>query len=62
MAKIKNVQAEYLKRAHLASRKTGEHVRVERLPSSPKRARDFMTAPIDDSFYIDFGPDTAKKR
>jgi hypothetical protein len=53
MAKIKNDPSKYVKRSHAAAaKKPGQ--RGRNLRTSGTRADQFLTAPIDEAFYIDF--------
>lgn len=53
MAKIKNDPSRYVRRSALAGRRSGA-ADEKADQSGRKRERDFLTAPIDDNFYIDF--------
>ena len=61
MTKIKNVKADYVKRAHLATVKPETTVKGGRPAASEKRSHDYMTAPIDESFYMDFRAGETKR-
>jgi hypothetical protein len=53
MAKIKNNPSKYASRASLVARKK-QGQQGNELPTSKKREQEFITAPIDDNFYMDF--------
>lgn len=53
MAKVKNDPTKYIKRSDLSSSKASSaNTKVVR--TSWKRDQEFLTAPIDQRFYIDF--------
>lgn len=52
MAKIKNDPSKYVRRSTLAGRRSSAaDEKADQV--CRKRERDFMTAPIDDNFYMD---------
>lgn len=53
MAKIKNDPAKYVRRSGLPLSKVDATV-AKVIRTSRKRDQEFMTAPIDQNFYIDF--------
>ena len=61
MAKIKNDPTKYVRRSDLVSPKVrdakGEDSRVVR-----KQEQMFLTAPIDQGFYIDLSPSPSSRR
>ena len=53
MVKIKNDPAKYIRRSDLSSPKVGT-ADTKVVWTSRKREREFLTAPIDQGFYINF--------
>ena len=56
MPKIKNNPTAHLRRSDLASCGRLRENTVVSQPDAKKHERDFMTASIDEGFYIDFSP------
>lgn len=61
MAKIRNDPTRYVKRSDIASHKSGRSER-QVIQISVERERAFMTAPIDERFYIDFRESARRKK
>lgn len=51
MAKIKNDPRTYVRRSDLDS--SGNEARVQALPVSRERAQEFLSAEMDERFYVD---------
>jgi hypothetical protein len=58
MSKIKNDPTKHLRRSDLGPCGRSHENAAASQPSAKKHERDFLTAPIDEAFYIDFGPNS----
>jgi len=60
MSKIKNDPNKYVRRSDFSSPKLRGQ-KAKECQSSRKREREFLTAPIDSAFYIQFTPKSRQR-